>query len=368
MNNDEKVNVIKNLFKGRNDAHGAGDGVCIKTNVTNELIKAHLTGKKRIGRYPLSPDIMDGAGTWWVAVDIDDNDLGLAIQFCEALEHLGIPCYIERSKSKGYHVWVFFSEPISAKLARVLMQYAIDILEKDTGYWIKEIFPKQNTIKNADGSFGFGNYINLPLYGESVKDGRTVFLDSNNDYKPHPEQWKFLASIEPVTPAKIDELIEMGEIEPEEQTDFEPMEESTHFRPLETQGLGESPGEEYSDMLPCVPKMMQGVGEGCRDVVAFTLAKHFRVEKKLPADATLAILEKWNQKNAPPLTDKELQTKVKSAYTGKGGKGYTSLGCDVDLIQQFCEKESCPIFQGKKNPYFIGKTFIPKRLADDLMS
>ena len=59
-----------------------------------------------------------GSGTWWIAADIDDDDIGLAIQFCEPLEHLNVPCYIERSKSKGFHIWIFFSEPISAKLAR----------------------------------------------------------------------------------------------------------------------------------------------------------------------------------------------------------------------------------------------------------
>lgn len=369
MTDTEKIALIKEIFKGRDDAYGAGDGMCSKEAITDAVIKGHLTGKRRIGRYPLSPDILDGAGTWWVAVDIDDDDIGLAIQFCEALEHLGIPCYIERSKSKGYHVWVFFSEPISAKLARALMQYAIDILEKDTGYRIKEIFPKQNTIKNADGSFGFGNYINLPLYGESVKDGRTVFLDSNNGYKPHPDQWNFLASIERVTPTQIEELIEMGEIEPEEQTDFEPEEAPADNEPKDEEDtITDETQEDYSDMLPCVPKMMAGIEEGYRDVACFTLAKHFRVEKKLPQEATLAIIRTWNQKNTPPLTDKDLQTKVKSAYTGKGGKGYTSLGCDNGLIQQFCEKESCPIFQKKKNPYFIGKTFIPKRLADELMA
>jgi putative DNA primase/helicase len=431
MTDEEKINLVKEIFRGRSDAYGAGE--CVKEPVTDAIIKAHLTGKRRIGRYPLSPDILDGAGTWWVVVDIDmillfivdvsfqdnfdngiisdelrqkfekegilltndtnieveakhtkwvlnDNgnktaywvrkernklnicgeaDINLAIQFRDILEHIEIPCYVERSKKKGSHVWVFFSEPVEAKGARALMRYGIEILERDTGYRIKEIFPKQNTIKNADGSFGFGNYINLPLFGESVKDERTVFLDSNKGYKPHPDQWSFLASIKRVTPDKLEELIELGELEPEQEAQPEPETE-----PVEPGG---DTTEDYADMLPCVKKMMAGVDEGCRDVVAFTLAKHFRVEKKLPADATLAILRIWNQKNAPPLTDKELQTKVKSSYTGKGGKGYTSLGCDVDLIQQFCEKESCPVFQKKENPYFIGNIFIPKRLADELM-
>jgi len=32
--------------------------------------------------------------------------------------------------------------------------------------------------------------------------------------------------------------------------------------------------------------MMKGVSQGCRDVVAFTLAKHFRQEKNLPESAS----------------------------------------------------------------------------------
>lgn len=359
MTDTEKIELFQQLLKGRNDAYGSGAGMCIKENVTNEVIKAHLTGKKRIGRYPLSPDIMDGTGTWWVAVDIDDDDIELAIRFCEPLEHLGIPCYIERSKSKGYHVWIFFSEPVEAVKTRALMRYGIEILERDTSYRIKEIFPKQNTIKNADGSFGFGNYINLPLYGESVKEERTVFLNSDDGYKPYPDQWAFLQSIERVSPETLNELVEIGELEPENV-------------PIETTEVEQKEGN-YSDMLPCVSKMMQGVSKGCRDVVAFTLAKHFRIEKKFPQEATLAVLKMWNEKNNPPLDSNVISQKVASTYTGKGGKGYSSLGCDDDLIKPFCE-DNCPIFKkqagkekGVDSPYFRNYSFIPKRLADELM-
>jgi len=211
MTDPEKIELFQQLFKGRNDAYGAGE--CVKEAVTEAVIKGHLIGKRRIGRYPLSPEIMDGSGTLWVAADIDDDDLGLAIQFCEALEHIEIPCYIERSKSKGYHVWVFFAEPIEAKWARGLMKYAIDLLERDTDYRIKEVFPKQNAIKQNDGNYGFGNYIYLPLFGESVKEGRTVFLDSNNGYKPHPDQWAFLQSIEKITPHRLGEVMETNLID-----------------------------------------------------------------------------------------------------------------------------------------------------------
>lgn len=211
MTDTEKIELIQQLFKGRDDAYGAGE--CVKEAVTADVIRAHLTGKKRIGRYPLSPHLLDGSGTLWNAADIDDDDLELAIQFHEALEHLEIPCYIERSKSKGYHVWVFFSQPIEAKWARELMKYAIDLLERDTDYRIKEIFPKQNTIKQNNGNYGFGNYIYLPLFGADVPNGRTVFLNSDDSYKPHPDQWAFLQSIEKVTPQHLSEVMEANLID-----------------------------------------------------------------------------------------------------------------------------------------------------------
>ena len=238
MTDNEKIELFKEIFKGRGDTYGAGKRVA--EPVTDAVIKAHLQGKRRIGRYPLSPDILDGSGTWWIAADIDDDDIGLTIQFCEPLEHLNVPCYIERSKSKGFHVWVFFSEPIEAKWARGLMKYAIDLLERDTNYRIKEVFPKQNSIKQKDGSYGFGNYIYLPLFGESVKEERTVFLDSTNGYKPLPDQWAFLQSIEKISPQRLGEVMDTNLIdfvvdhqpelsEPEARKIFDPNEAAEYY-------------------------------------------------------------------------------------------------------------------------------------------
>jgi putative DNA primase/helicase len=210
-----------------------------------------------------------------------------------------------------------------------------------------------NNITRAIMKASFENYKgNMPLFGQDVKDGRTVFVNPEKGFKPFENQWELLSNIVKVTPEELEDIIESEGLETPEEESMPEVEVETN---------------DYADMLPCVPKMMQGVSEGCRDVVAFTLAKHFRVEKKLPQKATEAILKEWNQRNKSPLSENVIEQKVKSAYKGKGGKGYTSLGCDDDLIQQFCEKDTCPIFQKKGNPYFIGNTFIPKRLADELM-
>lgn len=355
---DRNIAVFRALFRGRQDAYGAGGGMCVKQALSADVLVGHLSGEKRIGVYPLSPTILDGEGVYWACLDIDDSDLNLAIESMGALAELGVQGYIERSKRKGYHVWVFFAEPVPANHARALLRYAGAE---------HEIFPKQD--KLVDG--GYGNYVNLPLFGADVEHQRTVFLDPKRGYEPHPDQFAFLEQVEKVTPNQLAELVDSGELDiANPKTD--PQTEQ-----------GEQEKADYSDMMPCVQRMMQGVSEGCRDTVAFTLAKHFRIEKNLPQSATLGILLEWNRWNKPPLPDKTIVEKVKSAYQGRGGAGYTSFGCENELIKPFCNK-SCILtkkpqtvseFLGENLPsatktgakFFNGAVFVPPRLANELM-
>jgi superfamily II DNA or RNA helicase len=63
------------------------------------------------------------------------------------------------------------------------------------------MFPNQDTIPKG----GFGNLIALPLQKKPRENGFTVFVDS--DLRPHPDQWEFLASIEPMSPFDIEPTI-----------------------------------------------------------------------------------------------------------------------------------------------------------------
>jgi len=195
ITNQEKISIVKTLFRGRKDAHGEGEGICKKEPITDQIILRHLTGKKRIGIYPLSPDIVDGNSCYFACVDIDTQDLNFAKDICFDLQHIGIPSYIEASRAKGYHVWTFFEDAVDAKIARGILQYAIG--DRDT-----EIFPKQTTIGNGS----YGNYINLPLFGSEVLQGKTAFLDSSTKYQPAENQWKFLQKIKKIG---LDELTEI---------------------------------------------------------------------------------------------------------------------------------------------------------------
>ena len=52
---------------------------------------------------------------------------------------------------------------------------------------------------------GFGNLIALPLQAVPRKAGNSVFIDSN--FRPDPEQWAFLSTLERVPVVVADELV-----------------------------------------------------------------------------------------------------------------------------------------------------------------
>lgn len=127
------------------------------------IYQGHLTGARPpIGIYPVVTGSrpLQGGGevksyeVKFGAIDIDFEDLPLAKNLWQALQVLGITSWVERSRSKGYHVWVLCSEWVPAVLVRAALQVACDVV----GYSPKEIFPKQTEL--VDGSPG--NYIRLP--------------------------------------------------------------------------------------------------------------------------------------------------------------------------------------------------------------
>ena len=185
------IDEFISLFcSGRKDAHGlqVGDrGVCVRSPITPLLIGEHLKGTTRVGAYILSPS--GQVKELIVDIDVKPPDEALSQQRAQAVhkcfEDIGLTSYIERSKSKGYHVRVFFLFPEDARKVRNIGRY----VARAAGIPKAEVFPKQDTANDL------GNYLYLPLHGESVKEGRTVFVDHRNGMEPYPDQWAFIKSI-----------------------------------------------------------------------------------------------------------------------------------------------------------------------------
>jgi hypothetical protein len=155
----EKVALFRRLFAGRADvfpvrwenrksaksgyapacANEWVKGICGKPQVkcgecphqafipvTDGIIEKHLRGEDAHGSggdfvagvYPLLPD----ETCWFLAADFDEESWAAdALAVLETCQAKGVPAALERSRSgNGGHVWIFFSEPVSARTARQL--------------------------------------------------------------------------------------------------------------------------------------------------------------------------------------------------------------------------------------------------------
>ena len=165
-------------------------------SLSKDIIENHLKGLETIGVYPL----LENGTCRFIVFDFDNHEKDDDSQnndewkqevntlriICEKSD---VDCLIERSRSgNGAHVWIFFSEPVSAKLARnfafALLEKGMSTVNVQSFKYYDRIFPTQ------DYSDGIGNLIALPLQGEAVRKGNTVFVDEN--WNAYPDQWDIL--------------------------------------------------------------------------------------------------------------------------------------------------------------------------------
>ena len=231
---ENKIKLFKSLFKGRTDvfpkrweSRNGKSGyspacdnewkpsLCEKpktkcsqcnnralTPLNDQVLYDHLSGKQTIGVYPLLLD--DSCG--FLAVDFDKSSWqDDVIAFLQTCDELNIPASLERSRSgNGGHVWIFFSEFISAVLAR---QMGNVILAKTMDKRIEigldsydRLFPNQDTMPNG----GFGNLIVLPLQKQPREHDNSVFIDRN--MQAYSDQWEYLATIKRMSKVEVEKI------------------------------------------------------------------------------------------------------------------------------------------------------------------
>lgn len=169
------VDSFVTLFRGRGDCYGSEEGGCVRKPLDRTVFANHLQGIAGIGVYPAVP-----ASTpfcVWGCSDIDFEDLGAARLLQRTLEMAGIVSHVERSRSKGYHVWVFVSEPVPAET----MRRALLVVHQVADYPAREVNPKQSDVSIHK----VGNYVRLPYYGGlRGTPERRVILDENDQPMP----------------------------------------------------------------------------------------------------------------------------------------------------------------------------------------
>ena len=170
--------------------------------LTDQTIDKHLRGTHFIGIYPLLTDNT----SWFIAADFDkENWADECRNLIGAFKDLGIPAYLERSRSgNGGHVWIFFDQAYPAVKSRgilitILKQNRL-LSEYDKTSSYDRLFPNQDYHSGK----GLGNLIALPFHGPSVKLGNTCFVDAR--LKPYPDQWKFLSSVDRVPVSHLESV------------------------------------------------------------------------------------------------------------------------------------------------------------------
>jgi superfamily II DNA or RNA helicase len=233
---DQKVALFRRLFRGRTDVYpirwesqSTGKtgyapacanewlaGVCQKPRIkcsdcsnrlliplSDEVIYAHLAGKRTIGVYPLLTDDT----CHFLAADFDEAEWKEdALAFVQSCHELGVSVALEISRSgNGAHAWIFFSGSVSASDARRLGTAIISHTCARTRQLKLEsydrLFPNQDSMPKG----GFGNLIALPLQKKPRENGCSVFVDAA--LRPYPDQWAFLDSIQPMPAHDIEPTI-----------------------------------------------------------------------------------------------------------------------------------------------------------------
>jgi len=321
----EKLAIFRACFSGLTHVYGTynpltGQVRQVKEPVTDQVILRHLSGLQPYGVYLLVED-----RTRALAVDFDQEDLTPPMEFLAVAKNHGLTTYIERSKSKGYHVWVFFEEAgvLAAKARRV----ALHILHQ-IGMPGTEVFPKQDRL---DGPDSYGNFINAPLFGALVPRGRTLFVDERNPSEPCPDQWEFLSNVQRISEAVLDSVLaSMGGVR----------EDSAPTHREAPSGLTTTAST--FGLPPCAQRMLaEGVTEDQR-VACLHLAIQLR-KAGLPQDIVIASLRAWALKNRPNgnrriITPEEITGQTRSAY----GRAYRGCGCEAPSVMPYCDP-LCPL-------------------------
>lgn len=326
LSNKEKIRLFFSLFNGLKNVYGtysikSGKHWQIKGKVKEKVIENHLTGKQPYGFYPLIGD-----KTTVGIADFDDLDPRPPIEFIKRAQHYGLSAYLEKSKSKGYHVWLFFPEDgVNASKLRIVIKFILnEINASDT-----EVFPKQDSITNNDS---YGNFINAPLFGMLTPKGKTVFVHTNFKLIPYQNQWEFLQSVQKNSEEKLDRMISDNELKKE-------ITESKKSTVVNSN---------YNFGLPiCAQKILSDGVSFDQRIACFRLALNLK-RIGFPQDIALAALMNWRFKNKPAngkrtITKAEIIEQTKWAYS----KEYKGYGCNEVIISTYCDS-NCSLYKYRR--------------------
>lgn len=246
------------LFQGNHSVHGHDHGYSVPRPPD---FHSHLYGLHPTGIYPM---VMRG-GVWevrWSCIDIDKEDYPLAREFETLLDESGVQAWVERSRSKGYHVWMFWDQWLSALDAFFFGRLVIEEL----GYPKMESNPKQATLPEGK----LGNYVRLPYPAKHHKthrqmmmiEGELLSLEEFLEYTvPTPAH---IATTHARFHERYPTRIQMPSIGP-----------SFDSGSSQRSGMGEGAWK-HQEAAKLLSDPSRRLGEGARDTTFFTMAQLLR--------------------------------------------------------------------------------------------
>jgi len=192
---EKDVEKFREIFQGREgvyakqflDRKGRWGYHPVHSHIDNSLISSHFDGDITLGLYFVRVDDT-------VLVSCIDFDLNKKIMQSDNLEKrksarktlqnylstviykctdYSIPFLVEDSGNKGYHLWIFFTGGVSAKIVRNMLKSIMSQIESPPEGINYEIFPKQDKVKSG----GLGNLVKLPLGVHRKTGKRGLFVD-----------------------------------------------------------------------------------------------------------------------------------------------------------------------------------------------
>jgi len=257
--------------------------------------KEHLAGKIGLGVVPIKDNDM----VRFAAIDIDDYDYN--IEHClNMIEPFPIiPC---RTKSGGYHLYMFFKEEIAAALAqRRLRDLAAYI---GLGSQV-EVFPKQTKLLKDRGDFG--SWLNMPYFNADDITDRYAIDKKGNELTA--TAFLDLAFQSRITKSRLSSLKFLGD----EKNDV---------------GINDGP--------PCLELLMsEPIGEGGRNILLFNIGIYLRAAQNETWEEELYRINE--ERFDPPLDKAEVEQTVKSLERHEA----YHYQCREEPLRSHCNRARC---------------------------
>lgn len=362
---EQKVSLFQSLFRGRTDIFAARwqnskgrngysvacsnewlKGVCNKPRIkcnecpnreykalNDRIIYDHLAGKQIVGLYPLLPNNT----CYLLAADFDKEGWQDAIKaLAQVCLQFNIPHAVEISRSgNGAHLWIFFSEPVLARDARLLgfglLDKAMEIHPELSFESYDRLFPNQDIMPEG----GFGNLIALPLQYQARQQGNSQFID--HDLIPYADQWQFLNQIKTLSSKQLADLLTKL---PSDSL-ITPDQQAVDTRPPWEQGA----------------KIKPAIIDNCPNQVTLTLANHIYIklaEIPSPLTARLKRLASFSNPVFFKIQAMRFSTHGIPRYItcARIEQGYLSLprGCFDEALELLEEQNITAVIDDRREP------------------